>query len=250
MEKYRIRFSKDGRAKFMSHLDLLRMFSRLARREDIDLEYSSGFNPHAEIVFSAPLPLGMTSDAEYVDLQLAGEVDENELLDKLARSLPEGIRPFKIRHLVPGEPNVMRNVEYCSYLISVRFGDERSREIFPESVKNCLSDENGIFTMKKSKSGTKYVDIRSMIREFGTEFDVVDGDECTFRAILAAGNENNLRPEVAFRGIIDKINGIDADNAAENDSIGRNDLPETAVFCDMLSARKLGYLDKNGNELW
>ena len=68
MEKYRIRFCKEGRAKYISHLDLLKVFTRCGRRIDLDLEYSQGFNPHAEIVFSAPLPLGMTSEAEYVDL--------------------------------------------------------------------------------------------------------------------------------------------------------------------------------------
>ena len=250
MDKYRIRFSKDGRAKFLSHLDLLRIFSRLARREDIDLVYSSGFNPHAEIVFSAPLPLGMTSDAEYVDLLLNGPADENELMEKLSRSLPEGIRPLKIRRLEQGEPNVMKNVEFCVYDICVEFEDERSCNIFPEAVVRCLSANEPVFTMKKSKSGTRLTDIRPLICEFGGDLRASEGGNYEFRAVLAAGNENNLRPEAAFRGIIDKINGIDPAEGEGNGSGDGGEGAENVLSCRMLSARKTGYLDREKKELW
>ncbi len=250
MDKYRIRFSKDGRAKFLSHLDLLRIFSRLARREDIDLVYSSGFNPHAEIVFSAPLPLGMTSDAEYVDLLLNGPADENELMEKLSRSLPEGITPLKIRHLEQGEPNVMKNVDFCAYDICVGFEDARSCNIFPEAVERCLSGNGPVFTMKKSKSGTKLTDIRPLIREFGQDLRASEDGSYQFRAVLAAGNENNLRPETAFRGIMDNINGIDPAEADDGGNDGGEERAENLLSCKILSARKIGYLDRDMKELW
>ncbi len=247
MEKYRIRFRKEGRAKYISHLDLLRIFTRCARRTGIDLEYSQGFNPHAEIVFSAPLPLGMTSEAEYADLQLAGPADEEKLLKTLVTSLPEGISPVKITRLEPGAANVMKNVSYCRYELFVSFGDPAEREIFPGLVRSCLDGEKPVMTAKKSKSGTKVVDIRPMILSFCDGFSAVGDNACTFGAVLAAGNEQNLRPEVALRGICDAIGGKTAVNGASDRA---DDDPDVSVGCKLTAVRKLEYLDSDKRPLW
>ena len=247
MEKYRIRFCKEGRAKYISHLDLLKVFTRCGRRIDLDLEYSQGFNPHAEIVFSAPLPLGMTSEAEYVDLQLAHETDPDKLLELLKRSLPSGIVPLKIRKLEQGEGSVMKPVRYARYRLEARTGGNITPEIFSDSVKRCLDSNEPVMTAKKSKSGTKVVDIRPMIVSFGTDFNVIDGNNMSFEAVLAAGNEVNLRPEVAFKGIIDKLNGTDPSKAPEDAALDETNAP---VSCKLLTARKLEFLDFEQKPLW
>ena len=247
MDKYRIRFSKTGRAKYVSHLDLLKIFTRMARRTGLDLEYSQGFNPHAELVFSAPLPLGMTSEAEYLDMQLSGPADEDKLMEMLSGSLPEGITPLKIRHLEPGEGNVMRPVAFCRYRIDASFPDGVSREIFPEKLERCLGGGEPIVTAKKSKSGVKNVDIRPLIRSFGEDLTPVSERECTFTAVLAAGNEANLRPEVALKGILDKINGIDTAAVAEDREKCAEDAP---ISCEIDRIHKLEYLNGALEPLW
>lgn len=247
MEKYRIRFSKTGRAKYISHLDLLKIFTRMARRTGLDLVYSQGFNPHAELVFSAPLPLGMTSEAEYVDMQLSGPADTDSIMELLRGSLPEGIVPLKIRHLEPGEGNVMRPVAFCRYRMELSFPDAASREIFPEKLRRCLEAGTPIITAKKSKSGVKNVDIRPLIHSFGTDIADIPECGCAFTAILAAGNEANLRPEVALKGIFDKINGVDAVESAET----RENSPEIMqISCELDRVHKLEYLDGACVPLW
>ncbi len=247
MDKYRIRFSKTGRAKYISHLDLLKIFTRMARRTGLDLVYSQGFNPHAELVFSAPLPLGMTSEAEYLDMQLEGPANEDELLGLLSGSLPEGIVPLKIRHLEPGEGNVMRPVAFCRYRMELSFPDAAFREIFPEKLRRCLEGNEPIITAKKSKSGVKNVDIRPLIHSFGEDFCSIAEHGCVFTAVLAAGNEANLRPEVALRGIIDKINGVDA---AETVETCENGPDGERISCEIDRVHKLEYLDGACVPLW
>ena len=247
MEKYRIRFCKEGRAKYISHLDLLKVFTRCLRRIDVDLEYSQGFNPHAEIVFSAPLPLGMTSGAEYVDIQLKDETDQEGLLSLLKNSLPSGLTPLKIRKLEQGEGSVMRPVRFARYRLTARTGENITPEIFCASAGRCLESNEPVMTAKKSKSGTKVVDIRPMIVSFGTDLCVSKGLEFSFEAVLAAGNEVNLRPEVAFRGLIDKIGGVDPEKAAEIASDGAD---VTAFPCELLSSHKIEFLDQAQKPLW
>lgn len=75
----RLKFTKGSEVKYISHLDLMRVFQRALRRASIPISYSSGFNPHQEISFAAPLSLGVTSNAEYVDLKLTEPMDVREI---------------------------------------------------------------------------------------------------------------------------------------------------------------------------
>ena len=65
MYKYTIVFSKTGLVKYISHLDMLRLFKRAFRRAGIELAYSQGFNPHPKMGFAQPLSLGYEAEAEY-----------------------------------------------------------------------------------------------------------------------------------------------------------------------------------------
>ena len=75
--KYRIKFTKVGKVRFVGHLDLLKLFQRAIKRAGIPVAYSNGFNPHQLIGFAIPLPLGMASVGEYVDVELKEEVSED-----------------------------------------------------------------------------------------------------------------------------------------------------------------------------
>ena len=68
LSKRRLKFSKLNMAKYISHLDLLRCFTRSIMRAELPVKYSNGFNPHQKITFSLPLSIGVTSDSEFVDI--------------------------------------------------------------------------------------------------------------------------------------------------------------------------------------
>ena len=66
--KVRIKFSKQGNLRFVGHLDMMRYFQKAFRRSELPISYSEGFSPHQIMSFAAPLGIGMTSEAEYVDI--------------------------------------------------------------------------------------------------------------------------------------------------------------------------------------
>ena len=88
--KVRIKFQKYGAMKFIGHLDVMRYFQKAFRRAGYDSEYSKGFNPHQIMSFAAPLGVGLTGDAEYVDIGLVSCEDAELMVKKLNEVMSEG----------------------------------------------------------------------------------------------------------------------------------------------------------------
>ena len=86
-----------GMAKYISHLDLLRCFTRSIMRSGLPVEYSQGFNPHQKMTFALPLPVGVTSECEYVDISFEdGKASDREIEQKLNDNLPPDIRVLSV----------------------------------------------------------------------------------------------------------------------------------------------------------
>lgn len=92
MGKLRLIFVKEGRAVYISHLDLLRTFQRVFLRQGLVLRHSQGFHPHPLISFALPLPVGQASDCEVLDFEVNEDMDGSGLPEALNRYMPEGIR--------------------------------------------------------------------------------------------------------------------------------------------------------------
>ena len=92
MAKLRLVFAKEGRAVYLSHLDLLRTFQRVFLRRGLVLRHSQGFHPHPILSFALPLPLGQSSACEILDFEVVEELDGSALPDALNPYMPEGIR--------------------------------------------------------------------------------------------------------------------------------------------------------------
>ena len=91
MGKLRLIFSKEGRAVYISHLDLMRTFQRVFMREGLILKHSQGFHPHPIISFALPLSVGQSSACEILDFEVTDDLDGAGLARRLNAGLPEGI---------------------------------------------------------------------------------------------------------------------------------------------------------------
>ncbi|MDD5131385.1 MAG: TIGR03960 family B12-binding radical SAM protein [bacterium] len=91
MQKIRVKFSKKGEAKYISHLELMVMFNRALRRARIPMAYSQGFNPHPKMSFGPPLAVGFESEAELVDIELTIYSELSTMIKNLSREMPPGI---------------------------------------------------------------------------------------------------------------------------------------------------------------
>lgn len=95
MAKLRLFFAKEGRAVYISHLDLLRTFQRVFLREGLVLKHSQGFHPHPILSFAMPLPVCQSSVCEILDFEVDKPVDTETLPQRLNQFMPEGIRALR-----------------------------------------------------------------------------------------------------------------------------------------------------------
>jgi radical SAM-linked protein len=94
-----LEFFKKGWMKYISHLDLLRLFQRVLRRAEIPVLFSKGFHPIPKIRFERALKLGVESEKEKVFVYLEEFVPLEDIEEKLNKELPEGIRVIKIGYI-------------------------------------------------------------------------------------------------------------------------------------------------------
>jgi len=91
MPKVNITFSKKGLMKYISHLDLMRLFMRALRRAELPIKMTEGFSPHPKISMKRALKLGVESDSEEAAFTLKESVDPRDFQERLQKQLPEGI---------------------------------------------------------------------------------------------------------------------------------------------------------------
>lgn len=91
MIEQRLRFSKTGRAIYISHLDLMRTFQRAFMRAGIKVKHTEGYNPHAYVSVALPLSVGVSSHCEILDFGLRDDIPLDQLPELMNKALPEGI---------------------------------------------------------------------------------------------------------------------------------------------------------------
>jgi radical SAM-linked protein len=124
VRRFRLKFSKVGRMRFLSHRDLMRAFHRAFRRAGLRLDYSKGFHPHPKLKFSLPIPLGVESLCEYLDFDLARPDSENNqsahhILGNLAKSLPEGLNPTDLQEIQLNDSQISDRIKAVIYRINL-----------------------------------------------------------------------------------------------------------------------------------
>ncbi|MDF2820154.1 MAG: Fe-S oxidoreductase [Clostridiales bacterium] len=191
--KIRIRFNKTGAMKFVGHLDLLRYFQKAFRRSGFQMLYSKGFNPHQAMSFAAPLAIGYTSEAEYVDIGLEDELSEEEGIARLNANMADGIQITGWKTLEDNSKNAMSIVHAARYVVTLRESFGLNKDLF-ETVHNFISQDE-ILIMKKTKSSEKVTDIKSSI------FEIKVLSENSLELVLATGSVLNLKPELVMEAI-------------------------------------------------
>ncbi|MDD5944582.1 MAG: TIGR03936 family radical SAM-associated protein [Clostridia bacterium] len=202
--KYRIKYAKGPEMRFVSHLDLMRLFQRAVRRAGIPIGYSHGFNPHQLMSFGNPLSLGMTSVAEYCDMELEKEMDADEIADRLRAVMNDGIEIIRAARLSQTAMTAMADLRACEY--EAVLDESVTDEMLDKSIKPFL-EQKEILAMKKTKSFFKETDIRPDI--FAIE-NVSDGKGAKIKLILAAGSTRSLRADLTVQTLYDYM-GVDFD---------------------------------------
>jgi radical SAM-linked protein len=178
--------------KYIGHLDVMRYFQKALRRADFHTSLSGGFSPHMIMSFAAPLGVGLTSDAEYFDLDLEDAESSAVMTEKLNRQMAPGFRVLSVREIPPVKAaKGMTLVAAADYDVRLRCGVQ-PKNIDEDRIRAALAEflaQENIPVTKKTKKGERQVNIRPLIYSLNYK----DG---VFSMIISQGSVNNLKPEL------------------------------------------------------
>lgn len=204
MLKARIKFRKYGSMKFIGHLDVMRFFQKVMRRADIPIAFSGGYSPHMIMSFAQPLGIGLTSDGEYLDIELTEPIDSKEAVARMNAVSVEGIEMLSMVQISEEKKasgmTITAASDYQVFLLESGKSSELRRQI-PEEWKEAWEKflaQDQILVWKKTKKSEKEVDIKPMI--FSSEIK-----EDYIYLFLATGSEQNLKPNLVMETFLKYI---------------------------------------------
>ena len=183
-----LKYYKRGNMAYISHIDLLRHFTRAFRRAGFEIEYSEGFNPHMLINLGTPLPLGISSSSEY--LTVRANVGKQEFLERYNEVAPQGLEG--IASFAPKvNPNIAGRTVAADYAVKQRGAEVHRKEI--EGIVNLAS-----FEMPITKKG------ETTVKEVAPLINAIKLYPDSLNLCLAAGN-TTLRPDKFVEYLADKF---------------------------------------------
>jgi len=194
MDKLRLRFSKTGRAVYISHLDLMHTMQRAFSRAGYALKYSEGFNPHPQISIALPLSVGAASRCELMDFKLREDADLAQLPGRLTAVMPEGIEILEAY-----EPERKTAALKWLQVEGVFEYDARDPAAMAEALRAFYEQESIVIT-KKTKRGMGETDIRPGIRSIAFQ---AGADSVSVAAVVSA-QEPTINPELLAEALRQK----------------------------------------------
>lgn len=195
--KIRIKFRKTGIMKFIGHLDVMRYFQKAIRRADVEICYSGGFSPHQIMSFAAPLGVGITSNGEYVDIEVHSTGTTAEMLERLNAVMAEGFEIAEYKLLPDTAANAMSSVAAADYTLTFRPGYEPEEESAEEWFKKLTAffDQPQVMVLKKTKKGEKEMDLKPLIYDLGV-IARNDAAQSQLFMKISTGSASNIKPEL------------------------------------------------------
>ncbi len=190
MQRLRIKLSRGEEIKFISHLDIMRLWARALHRARIPLAFSEGFNPHPRISLAAPLPVGVTSEAELMDVFVTKAVSPHWFTAAVSQQLPPGIEILGVYQVALTMPSLQAQVRYAEYKVEV--ATEKKAGDIESAVAALLSVEHLPWHHQRD-TGRRSYDLRALINEVA----LIDWRDpyCIIRMKLRCDSGGAGRPE-------------------------------------------------------
>jgi len=199
----RLRFSKAGKIRFVSHRDVARLFERAMRKLRLPMAYSEGFSPRPKLSFGLALSVSHESDAEYLDVELTTMPELDGLAQALTAALPEGISVDAVTVLEPGTASLQQAITSCTWRVEVL--GPPTVEVTAAVAEALAAPEIALERVRKGK--TAVADVRPAISELRVLGPTDDGTQ--LEAELST-ETTSLRPAELVRVLGDLIPGVES----------------------------------------
>jgi radical SAM-linked protein len=196
VKRFRIRYNRSNKLKYLSHLDMMRLWPRVFRRAGLDMAYSEGFNAHPRLAVAAPLAVGWTGQAELMEIWLENPPPAPTALGLLAARLPEGLVIDQGMYLPLEGPSLQSMVRFAEYQVDMGL-DRPSREI-AQSVTHLLGLSTLDWTHQRDDETRRY-DLRAQIADISVAGTTDEKINLTMR--LKNDPSGSGRPEQVVKAL-------------------------------------------------
>jgi len=160
MQRLRVTFSRGEDLKYLSHLDVMRLWERALRRAALPLSYSQGFSPHPRISIAAPLPLGVTGEKEFMDIVFRRRVSPYSLQASLVEQLPRGMGIIDVAQVPAEAPSLQSQVRRADYRVKIVTG--KTAEEINASIDSFMNLKELLWQHKRDDEMRSY-DLRKLV---------------------------------------------------------------------------------------
>ena len=204
-QRWRIVFRRDEDARFLAHLDAMKLWERALRRAGVPVASTEGFNPRPRIVFAAPLPLGMLAEREIVDVVLCERLTVADLRSRLVGDLPAGFTLVDLCDVWLNAPSVASQLASATYRVDLSGADGAAVR---GAVAILLAAESVQRVRQKEKRSIAY-DLRPLLLSVEViGWDDTDGGHGTVRIVLLhSQDEGTGRPEEVVADLAERVGG-------------------------------------------
>lgn len=201
MNRYVFRFTKTGSMRFISHLDLQRLFRRMFKRLEVELIYSKGYNPHPKMNIAQPLSLGFESNSEYLEIETEKSYDIIDMIKRGNEALTEGIVLTAGIEAVPSPKNLSSIVEYAEYAVCLPTGGL----LISNEALDYFNSQKSIIVNKRDKKTKKKVekDVKHLI--YRLTWTQTDENELRIHTILRAASNEVLNPMLLMEVLCESV---------------------------------------------
>ena len=162
MQRLRIKFSRGEPLKYISHLDIIRLWQRAMRRAGVPLAYTEGFNPRPRISLAAPLALGVTSQAELMDVYCQRRPSAHWFTQALTQQLPAGIEVLQVQSVPEVFPSLQSQVRAAEYVVTL--SDAGEQDAVSTALTRLLDRETLPWEHQRDTGPRRY-DLRALIQD-------------------------------------------------------------------------------------
>lgn len=187
-QRLRITFGKSGPLKYTSSLDVAKIWERVLRRAELPLLYTQGFNTRPRIQLAMPLPLGVSSECEILDIALREtiEIQAEELTRLLLQVAPAGLSIHDIQNVELRESTMQSRILSAEYRVS--FLDTVLPALLKQKIGEILGKET-IIVERIRRRKRSVMDLRPLILDLHVD------QNSDLIAHLSVGDRGNLRPD-------------------------------------------------------
>lgn len=200
------KFTKLGYLKFISHLDLVDLFQRTLFQNKVDVKFSEGFNPHPRMSIAYPLPLGIESNSEYMEIYLNSRIDLKDFLIKMNERLPAGIKVIEAMYDDDESiSNKVKSVVYAFKLLNTFFDKNKDVDIAKELDK--INSMDIVEIERKRKKGKRRIFVKENAKEYLKRLELKDD---AIYAYIKMSENGSLKPALIF-DILNNYTNINMD---------------------------------------